>query len=265
MLNVIILAAGLGKRMFPFTKIDSKLLIPILNKPIVLYLMEELKESGIEEVTIVTNHPSKLQQFFTENKKLNNILEKLERGDLIRELHRIESLCKINYVRQEEPKGWIHALLQAKEFVKGEPFAVIFSDCLFKSKIPATKQLIQRYYNKNKNIISTYFVRYVFKPNIFNLIENFNFSLGDDSLQEELIKQLENREDLKTTKIKGNFFDVGDPINLLKTLFTFAFEDWYYSKKLYDIFLEDEILKKDFKNFYTNLIKKEKYEKKRKK
>jgi UTP--glucose-1-phosphate uridylyltransferase len=264
--KAVIVAAGLGKRMFPFTKIDSKLLIPILNKPIVLYLMEELKASGIEEVLIITNHPSKLQQFFTENKKLNRILEKLERSDLIRELHRIENLCKINYVRQEEPRGWVHAVSLAKNFVKNEPFALLFSDCLYKSTVPATKQLINKYYKKNKNIRSRENVRYVFKPNIFKIIENFSFILEDNNNNQNLFfKELVKRNDFYLFEIEGEYFDIGNPINLLKTLFAFAFEDWYYSKKLYDIFLEDNNLKKDFKKFYRVLIRNDNHENKRKK
>jgi UTP-glucose-1-phosphate uridylyltransferase len=249
--KAVIVAAGLAKRMFPFTKIDSKLLIPILNKPIALYLMEELRASGIKEVVIVTNHASKLRDFFTEDKELDNILEKIERSDLVRELHRIESLAKISYVPQEEPRGWLHALMQAKDYIKNEPFVVLFSDCLYKSAVPATRQVINAFNKYNKNIIST--ARFVFKPAIFKLARNIEFQLGDETSDSILINKLRERKETCEYHIKGQFYDVGDPIQLLRTLLAFTLEDWYYSRKLKEIMLKDINLKKDFENFYNQI------------
>jgi len=251
--KAVIVAAGLGKRMFPFTKVDSKLLIPILNKPIVLYLIEELHDSGITDVIIVTNHSSKLRELFKKNPKLNQILEKIERSDLVKQLHIIENLCKINYIKQEEPRGWLHAVYLAKDFIKNEPFVVLFSDCLYKSKISATKQVIKEYYEHNKNIISN--ARFLFKPKIFNLCKNIDFPLGEDIADSVLINKLREKKDILNYQINGKMYDIGDPVQLLRTLLTFTLEDWYYSHKLKEFLITDKNLRKDFENFYE-IIKK---------
>lgn len=251
--KAVIVAAGLGKRMFPFTKIDSKLLIPILNKPIVLYLIEELYSSGITDVMIVTNHSSKLKQLFQENLKLNQILEKIERSDLVKELHRIENLCRISYIKQEEPRGWLHAVLKAKDFIKDEPFVVLFSDVLYRSKIPATKQIINAYYKHNKDIISK--ARFLFKPKVFELTRDLGFPLGEDAADIFLINRLHKKKEVVDYDIEGDCYDVGDPINLLRTLLAFTLKDWYYSSKLKQLLLQDINLKKDFENFYDKIKK----------
>jgi len=251
--KAVIVAAGLGKRMFPFTKIDSKLLIPILNKPIALYLMEELHASGIKDVLIVTNHSSKLKQLFEKDSKLDNILEQLDREDLIRELHRIENLCRIKYIIQEEPRGWLHAVTLAKDFVKKQPFVVLFSDCLFKSKIPATKQIIKKYYEINKNIHAL--GRYLFKPDIFKLIKDMEFPLGEDTADTIVLSYMDKKNEVEWYDIVGRPYDVGDPIQLLRTLLTFTLEDWYYSDKLKELINSDKDLKADFKKFYNRIKK----------
>ncbi|MBW2978450.1 NTP transferase domain-containing protein [Candidatus Woesearchaeota archaeon] len=260
--KAVIVAAGLGKRMFPFTKIDSKLLIPIINKPIVVYLMQELHESGITDVLIVTNHTNKLKEFFTKNQHLNKILKKIEREDLIRYLYEIENLCKIQYIKQNEPRGWVHAVLKAKDFIKDEPFVVLFSDLFYKSKIPAAKQVIDLFYKKNKSILSS--GRYVFKPSVFKLISNFEFPLGGDwNSEHELFNKLKEKNDFFWYTFDGPSFSVGEPMDFLKTLLTITLEDQYYSRRLISIIQYDKKFKRDINEFYQAIKSENKFIRKR--
>lgn len=251
--KAVIAAAGLGKRMFPFTKIDSKLLIPILNKPVILYILQELIESGIEEVTIVTNHDEKLKELFKENKKLNSILERLERRDIIKQLYEIEHMCKINFVRQDEPYGWLHAVLQAKKYLRNEPFIVCFSDIILKSKPPASKQLIDQYHKHNKCINGG--VRFLFTPGTFKAIQNEKFEFGRDVADLDLIHKLRQKGKLIDFEIDGDAFDVGEPAQLLRTLIAFTLEDSYYFDRLIEMYKEDDELKDDFDRFFKALKK----------
>ena len=128
--KAIIIASGLGSRMYPYTKVESKLLIPLLNKPVVEYLVEELAASGIKEVIIVSNHTEKLKQFFKEDERLNQLLKSLKRDDLIKKLHHVELLLDVEIIRQDQPMGWVHELWYARDHIKKEPFVVLFSDVL---------------------------------------------------------------------------------------------------------------------------------------
>jgi UTP--glucose-1-phosphate uridylyltransferase len=97
--KAVIVAAGVSSRMYPYTKVDSKLMIPIINKPIVQHIIEELSQSGIKEVIIISNHISKIKQFFNKNESLNSLLNRLNQNKLIDQLHHIETMSKIKYLK----------------------------------------------------------------------------------------------------------------------------------------------------------------------
>ena len=147
--------AGLGTRFLPVTKSIPKEMLPILNKPVIQYLVEEAAQSGIEEVIMVINDNNKTtQEYFTPNPDFEKIIEGKGRNDLLQSLQNLIETIKFSYVRQEKPLGDGHAILQAKELVGDEPFLVLFGDDIIDGETPAAKQLIEAFSQKQASIIA---------------------------------------------------------------------------------------------------------------
>ena len=128
--KVVIPVAGLGTRMLPATKVIPKEMLPIIDKPIIQYVVEEVINAGFKEIIFVT-HSSKnsIENHFDTSFELEATLEKRIKRSLLREIKSISRIkSKIFSVRQSEAKGLGHAILQAKELVNGEPFAVVLPD-----------------------------------------------------------------------------------------------------------------------------------------
>lgn len=152
----MILAAGLGTRFFPMTKVIPKPMLPILNKPVIQYLVEEALASGIEEIIIVTGFGKRsIEEHFDPNYELEKDLIERGKGDLLHELHAIEEQVHLAYVPQIEPKGDGHALLCAKDFIGDEPFAVVFGDDIIDGPRPALAQLLEVYEKTGTPVLCT--------------------------------------------------------------------------------------------------------------
>ncbi|MBI4232217.1 UTP--glucose-1-phosphate uridylyltransferase GalU [Candidatus Peregrinibacteria bacterium] len=144
--KVIIPAAGLGTRFLPATKAIPKEMLPIVDKPCIQYLVEDAVASGIKEIIIITGRGKhSLEDHFDHSFELNATLKERRKTKLLKEVEKIEKMAKFYYVRQDKPLGDGHAILCAKELVKDEPFAVMFGDDIYDSKVPALKQLISKY------------------------------------------------------------------------------------------------------------------------
>ena len=141
--KAVIPAAGLGTRMLPATKTIPKEMLPLLDKPVIQYIIEEAVASGIEDILIITNRAkSAMDDYFDYHPELE---ERLERDGKIKELEMIRrpaDMANIFYVRQKETKGLGHAIWRAKDFVGDEPFAVLLGDDIMRAEEPVTKQLI---------------------------------------------------------------------------------------------------------------------------
>ena len=145
--KAVIPAAGLGTRFLPVTKSMPKEMLPIVDKPIIQYLVEEAVSAGIEEIIFVTGRGKRaIEDHFDVSFELEDTLEKKDKKELLKEVKGIAKLAKFSYVRQPEPLGDGHAVLCARHLVsKDEPVAVLFGDDLVDNKIPAIKQLINVY------------------------------------------------------------------------------------------------------------------------
>lgn len=129
--KAVILAAGLGTRMLPATKSVPKELFPIVDKPALQYLVEEIKASGIQDILIVISRGKTLiEDHFDYAPELEERLAQggAAKADALRQVREIAELANIVYVRQKEMKGTGHALSLAREFVGDEPFAVLYGD-----------------------------------------------------------------------------------------------------------------------------------------
>jgi len=148
-------AAGLGTRFLPATKAQPKEMLPIVDKPVIQYLVEEAVAGGIEEIIIITGQGKRsIEDHFDRSFELEHTLKKRGKTKILKELKKLENLAKFIYVRQNSPLGDGHAILCAKHVVGREPFAVLFGDDVIDSKTPATKQLIDVFQEKQAPVIA---------------------------------------------------------------------------------------------------------------
>jgi UTP--glucose-1-phosphate uridylyltransferase len=139
-------AAGFGTRFLPVTKSQPKEMLPIVDKPVIQYLVEEAVASGIDEIIIVTGRGKRsIEDHFDYSFELEHTLVEKGKHRLLKEVRAISKLAKFVYVRQPMPLGDGHAILCAKEVIGNEPFAVMFGDDIVDCRIPALKQLINIY------------------------------------------------------------------------------------------------------------------------
>lgn len=152
--KTVIVAAGLGTRFLPATKAQPKEMLPVVDKPVMQYLIEESVAAGIDDVLIVTGRDKRaIEDHFDKSVELNLMLKERNKMDLLGELEKIESLASIHYIRQKEPLGLGHAVLCAKRHVGSEPFALFYGDDLVLSKTPAIQQLIEVYEKYNTGVV----------------------------------------------------------------------------------------------------------------
>ena len=144
--KAVIPAAGFGTRFLPATKVVPKELLPIVDKPTIQYIMEEVVAAGIEEVILITGREKgSIEDHFDISAELENHLRKKGKKDLLKLIQKISEMVTLVSVRQKEPLGLGHAILCAKKMVGGEPFAVLLGDDLIDAKIPCIRQMIDVY------------------------------------------------------------------------------------------------------------------------
>lgn len=136
-------AAGLGTRFLPATKAQPKEMLPLVDKPIIQYGVEEAVESGISNIILVTGRgKNAIEDHFDVSVELETFLEARGKRDQLEEVRKISNLINFAYVRQGEPLGLGHAVLVARELVGDEPFAVLLGDDVIDAAPPAIRQLI---------------------------------------------------------------------------------------------------------------------------
>ncbi len=141
--KVVFPAAGLGTRFLPATKAQPKEMLPLVDKPIIQYGVEEAVQSGIENIIIVTGRgKNAIEDHFDVNVELESFLQQRGKLDLLEEIRKISNMIKVAYVRQGEPLGLGHAVLVTADLVGDEPFAVILADDVIDATPPALKQMI---------------------------------------------------------------------------------------------------------------------------
>ena len=139
-------AAGLGTRFLPATKAQPKEMLPLVDKPLIQYGVEEALHSGIQNILIVTGRgKSSIEDHFDVSFELEYLLESRGKKDLLAIVHGISDMINVSYIRQKEAMGLGHAVLRAKELVGNEPFAVVLSDDVIEAEIPCLRQLLDVY------------------------------------------------------------------------------------------------------------------------
>jgi len=147
--TVIIPLAGLGTRFLPLSKVISKEFFPIVDKPVIQYIIQEAKDSGIAEVVFIINSSQKMiLSYFKKSEKLEKELTKKNKEGLLKELKDFEAIfdgVTVHFIIQKKPLGDGHAILQAAKFAEKGPVGVLFADDIVDSESPALAQLIEIY------------------------------------------------------------------------------------------------------------------------
>ncbi len=149
-------AAGLGTRFLPATKASPKEMLPLVDKPLIQYVVEEAVASGIESIIIVTGRSKvPMEDHFDISFELEKLLEDRGKGELLQEMRAISEMARFSFVRQGEALGLGHAILQARDSVGDEPFAVMLSDDIIDSQTPGLQQLIDVYEKFEAPVVGT--------------------------------------------------------------------------------------------------------------
>ena len=149
-------AAGLGTRFLPATKASPKEMLPLVDKPLIQYVVEEAVASGIESVIIVTGRgKSAIEDHFDVSFELEALLRERGKESDLRLVREITDMVRFSYVRQREALGLGHAILQARDLVGNEPFAVMLSDDIIDSQTPALRQLLDVYEKYDAPVLAT--------------------------------------------------------------------------------------------------------------
>jgi UTP--glucose-1-phosphate uridylyltransferase len=136
-------AAGLGTRFLPATKAQPKEMLPLVDKPVIQYVVEEAKQSGIESIIFVTGRGKySIEDHFDVSFELERILESRGQLDILERVREISSMVSVTYIRQKEPLGLGHAILITKDLVGDEPFAVFLGDDIIVSEVPTMQEMI---------------------------------------------------------------------------------------------------------------------------
>jgi UTP-glucose-1-phosphate uridylyltransferase len=148
-------AAGWGTRFLPATKAQPKEMLPLVDKPIIQYGVEEAVAAGIEQIIIVTStHKGAIEDHFDLNLELEHVLEEKGEIEKLRQVRHISNLAQLAYVRQKEQLGLGHAILMAKDLIGHEPFAVLLPDDVVIADRPAIGQLIHAYERTHSSVVA---------------------------------------------------------------------------------------------------------------
>lgn len=193
--KAVIPAAGLGTRVLPATKAQPKEMLTIVDRPSLQYIVEELVESGITDIVIVTGrHKNSIEDHFDYSYEVETTLEKKGKLELLDKIKHISDMANIFYVRQNKPLGLGHAILKAKPFIGDEPFIIALGDdIMYNEQKPVTKQLIENYEKHRNSVIGVQEVadEDVSKYGIVKPIKNLD---EDTVLMEDFIEKPNSEE-----------------------------------------------------------------------
>jgi len=152
-------AAGLGTRFLPATKAQPKEMLPLVDKPIIQYGVEEALAAGCNQILMVTGRgKTAIEDHFDTSYELERILEEKGKTQLLKIVRQISDMIHIAYVRQKEALGLGHAVLTARELVGNEPFAVLLADDVIDAEVPVLKQMMRVFEEKQCSVVATQIV-----------------------------------------------------------------------------------------------------------
>ena len=153
--KAVIIAAGRGTRFLPMTRSLPKEMMPLVDRPLIQYGVEEALNSGITQIIMVTAQgKSAMEDYFDRSLELELFLEKKGDTERLRQIRELAGMVDVCYIRQKEQLGLGHAILTAREIVGDEPFAVILPDDIIDSKVPCLQQMVAVYEKYGGGVIA---------------------------------------------------------------------------------------------------------------
>lgn len=184
-MKAMILAGGYGSRFLPVTKTIPKEMLPLVDKPALDFIIEELVQSGVKQILIITSRRKKsLEDYFDREIELENYFNEKDKLEKIESFERKNKNISIYFIRQQEMKGTGHAVLLGREFLN-TPFILAYPDDLIFSKVPLAKQLIEVYEQTKKNVLAV------------------NDCLGEDLSRYGIVDPFSNKDNTRTIHVKG--------------------------------------------------------------
>ena len=246
--KAVIPAAGFGTRFLPETKAMPKEMLPIVDKPTIQYIVEEIKASGIEQILIISGHAKRaIEDHFDSSPELEEHLYESGKMDLLKEVRKVASV-KIHYTRQPYMRGLGDAILCAKDFIDDEPFGVILGDDVVYNgnETPALKQLMDQYQKTGATIIGCQIVpkSAVSSYGIVNGVPTKDPNLvhvkGGEIQLTDALRVMAHDGHVYAYNFTGKRYDTGNKLGYLKATVEFA--------------LRREDLGEDFKNYLKTLV-----------
>lgn len=190
--KAVIPAAGLGTRVLPASKSIPKEMLPIVDKPAIQYIVEEAVAAGITEILIITNRGKvAIEDHFDHSFELEAALSKNpEKAEILKSVQIPANLANITFIRQKETGGLGHAVLKAKQFVGGEPFAVLYGDDVILGEDPCVGQLCRAYEEYGKGVVG---------------------------IKEVTAQQIKKYSSMKVAPLRDNLYEITDMIEKPKT------------------------------------------------
>jgi UTP--glucose-1-phosphate uridylyltransferase len=149
-------AAGLGTRFLPATKASPKEMLPLVDKPLIQYVVEEAVHSGVESILIVTGRDkSPIENHFDISFEMEEVLRSRGKEEMFQLIRDVSDLARISYTRQKQALGLGHAIYQGKDFVGNEPFAVLLADDIVDAEKPALRQMVEVFEKYDAPVIAT--------------------------------------------------------------------------------------------------------------
>lgn len=261
--KAVIPVAGMGTRFLPATKAIPKEMLPVVDKPVIQYLVEEAVASGIETIIFVINrHKHSIGDHFSKNSDFEAMLRRAKKYELLLKIKNLHRLAKFVYVRQDEPAGSGDAIARTRGVIGDEPFAVFYADDIVHSKVPALGQLIGAYERNNASVLGLFKVprkdtrlygiakvtgpskvealiekpepknapsqlasvgRFVLTPEIFSKIAKVKKKNGEVYLA-DAIDMLAREGRVYGHELEGTWYDCGSKAGFLKANLAFALE-----------------------------------------
>ncbi len=148
-------AAGLGTRFLPATKAQPKEMLPLVDRPLIQYVVEEARDAGIERIVIVTGRgKNAIEDHFDTSFELETMLQERGKEDLLAQVRQVSDMIPVAYVRQKQALGLGHAVLQARDLVGKQPFAVMLGDDIVDAEVPCIGQMIRLYERRGNPVIA---------------------------------------------------------------------------------------------------------------
>jgi UTP--glucose-1-phosphate uridylyltransferase len=246
--KAVIPAAGLGTRFLPVTKSMPKEMLPIIDKPVIQYVVEEAIDAGIDDIIIITGRGKRaIEDYFDAAPELEMRLSSQQKEETLSRLKKITDFPGIHYIRQKEPLGLGDAILKAEKHIGNEPFAVLLGDDIVANTNSCTGQLMSVFSRFRASVIEPdlYAIediiekptpalapstmgavgRYIFIPEIFDCLKYTSPGVGNEIQLTDAIRLLLKKHPVYGFKFKGKRYDTGDKLGYIETIIDYALRD----------------------------------------